>query len=46
LFGSATAKDLIAPTRQKYAGPLVVGEDLLAIEIGDGVQAKAFGTSD
>jgi ribonuclease Z len=46
LFGSATAKDLIAPTRQKYAGPLVVGEDLLAIEIGDGVQAKAFGTRD
>jgi ribonuclease Z len=46
LFGNATARDLIAATRQKYAGPLVVGEDLLRIEIADGVHAKAFGTSD
>jgi ribonuclease Z len=45
LFGTATAKDLIPATRQRYAGPLVVGEDLLAIELGDGVHAKAFGTS-
>ena len=45
LFGNATARDLIAATRQKYAGPLVVGEDLLGIEIADGVHAKAFGTS-
>jgi len=46
LFGNATARDLIPATRQKYAGPLVVGEDLLRIEIADGVHAKAFGTSD
>jgi ribonuclease Z len=45
LFGTATAKELIPATRQKYAGPLIVGEDLLAIEIGDGVHAKAFGTN-
>ena len=46
LFGNATARDLIPATRQKYAGPLVVGEDLLRIEIADGVHAKAFGASD
>ncbi|HEX5606314.1 MAG TPA: MBL fold metallo-hydrolase [Candidatus Binatia bacterium] len=45
LFGHATAKDLIPATRQKYAGPLIVGEDLLAIAIADEVQAKAFGSS-
>jgi ribonuclease Z len=46
LFGNATTRDLIPATRQKYAGPLVVGEDLLRIEIADGVHAKAFGASD
>ena len=45
LFGTATANDLIPATRQKYSGPLIVGEDLLAIEIADGVRAKTFGTS-
>jgi ribonuclease Z len=34
LFGGATAEDLIPATRKHYAGPLVVGEDLLRIDIG------------
>jgi ribonuclease Z len=42
LFGSATPKDLVPMTRKKYAGPLIVGEDLLQIEIGEEVQAKLF----
>ncbi len=42
LFGSATAADLIPATRQKYAGPLLVGVDLLQIDIGQEVQAKPF----
>jgi len=29
-----TAQDLIGPTRKTYAGPLVVGEDLLEIDVG------------
>ena len=43
LFGSATANHLIPATRPYYAGALLVGEDLLEIEIGDGVHAKPFG---
>jgi ribonuclease Z len=42
LFGSATANDLIPATRPYYAGPLLVGEDLMEIEIGAGVHAKPF----
>ena len=42
LFGSATANDLIPATRPYYAGPLLVGEDILQIEIGARVHAKAF----
>ena len=42
LFGSATPADLIPATRRKYAGPLIVGEDLLQIDIADGVRAKPF----
>ena len=44
LFGSATADDLIPAARQHYAGPLIVGEDLLQIEITDRVHAKKFGS--
>src|SRR5262249_62313201 len=40
LFGSATAEDLIPATRNKYSGPLVVGEDLLKIEIAESVEAR------
>jgi ribonuclease Z len=43
LFGSATADDLIPATRRKYDGPLMVGEDLLQIDIGPELQAKPFG---
>ena len=42
LFGRATADDLIPATRVKYSGPLLVGQDLLQIEIGETVQAKPF----
>ena len=34
LFGDATAEDLIPATRSSYDGPLVVGEDLMRLEIG------------
>jgi len=43
LFGSAAPEDLVPATRKKYAGPLIVGEDLLQIEIGEQVRAKPFG---
>ena len=42
LFGSATAEDLIPATRPRYSGPLLVGQDLLQIDIGRVVQAKPF----
>jgi ribonuclease Z len=37
LFGDATSDDLIPATRDTYDGPLVVGEDLMQFDIGDGV---------
>lgn len=42
LFGNARPEDLIPATRQNYDGPLVVGEDLMQIDIGTAVHAKAF----
>lgn len=42
LFGSATPEDLIPATRQKYDGPLVVGVDLLQVDIGTEVRAVPF----
>ena len=42
LFGSATADDLIPATRQKYDGPLMVGVDLLQVDIGAEVRAHRF----
>jgi ribonuclease Z len=42
LFGGATAADLIPATRKNYSGPLVVGEDLLQIDIGDNVETRAW----
>ena len=38
LFGGAKADDLIPATRKNYAGPLLVGEDLMRIEIGERVE--------
>jgi ribonuclease Z len=37
---TATANDLLPPTRKTYAGPLEVGEDLMVIEIGDTVTVR------
>ena len=34
-----TAKDLEGPTRKTYAGPLLVGEDLTVIDVGETVTA-------
>jgi len=42
LFGGAKAEDLIPATRQKYAGPLIVGTDLLQIDIAAGVHTQPF----
>ncbi len=36
----ATAEDLIGPARANYAGPLVVGEDLMVIEIDSAVRVR------
>ena len=42
LFGGATALDLIPATRKKYSGPLIVGEDLLQILIGESIETRRF----
>ena len=42
LFGGATAEDLIPATRRNYSGPLMVGEDLLQIQIGESIQTRRF----
>ncbi|MGH7853033.1 MAG: MBL fold metallo-hydrolase, partial [Candidatus Binatia bacterium] len=42
LFGGARAEDLIPATRKTYEGPLVVGEDLLQIHIGEKVETRPF----
>jgi ribonuclease Z len=44
LFGDITAADLIPPTREKYSGPLEIGEDLMAIEVGESVRVRRFNT--
>jgi ribonuclease Z len=42
LFGAAKAEDLIPATRKNYAGPLLVGEDLMQIEIGEKIEVQQF----
>jgi len=42
LFGGAKPEDLIPATRKNYSGPLMVGEDLMQIEIGEHVEAQYF----
>jgi ribonuclease Z len=37
---TATAEDIIPPTRKTYAGPLELGEDLMVIEVGDKVAVR------
>lgn len=39
----ATAEDIVRETRESYAGPLVVGEDLMSFEIGDSVVVRRWG---
>lgn len=39
----ATAKDAEVPTRTTYSGPLVVGEDLMVILVGESVEVKKAG---
>jgi ribonuclease Z len=43
LFGGARAEELLPATRKTYSGPLLVGEDLMCIEIGEKVEAHRFG---
>ncbi len=43
LFGEARAEDLIPLTRTNYTGPLVVGEDLMQMDIGDDIVTRRFG---
>jgi ribonuclease Z len=45
LFGGAKAEDLIPATRTNYSGPLLVGEDLMSIKIGETVEAHRFGNN-
>jgi ribonuclease Z len=37
-----TLEEVVAETRQTYEGPLVVGEDLMAFEIGDTVSVRPY----
>ncbi len=40
-----TADEVVAATRETYDGPLVVGEDLMAFEIGRTVSVRRFGAT-
>ena len=42
LFGSAKPEDLIPMTRKNYSGPLIVGEDLMCIDINEKVEVQKF----
>jgi ribonuclease Z len=42
LFGDARVEDLIPATRKNYSGPLLVGEDLMRIEIGARPEVSHF----
>lgn len=42
LFGGARAEDLVPATRKNYAGPLVVGEDLMHFDIVQADSAQRF----
>ncbi|MBN2075776.1 MAG: MBL fold metallo-hydrolase [Dehalococcoidales bacterium] len=39
---TATADDIIPPTRKTYSGPLETGEDLMVINIGEDVTVQRF----
>ena len=42
----ASVDDLIAETRQTYAGPLEVGEDLMSFDIGELVRVRRTGSKE
>jgi ribonuclease Z len=41
-FLPPTIDDIVAETRETYDGPLAVGEDLMAFEIGETVSVRRF----
>jgi len=41
-FGDYLPDDLVASTRTNYAGPLEVGEDLMAIDVGENMEVRRF----
>ncbi len=41
-FGDYRVEDLIPATRKNYSGPLEVGEDLMAIDVGENVEVRRF----
>ena len=42
LFAGVPVTELITLTRKTYSGPLEVGEDLMAIEVGEKIQVRRF----
>lgn len=42
LFGGVPVTDLVTLTRKTYSGPLEVGEDLMAIEVGEEIRVHRF----
>lgn len=41
-IAAPTIEDVIAETRETYGGPLVVGEDLIAFDIGEAVSVSRW----
>jgi ribonuclease Z len=41
-YSHRSGGDLVTPTRKTYTGPLLVGEALMTITIGDQVEVKRF----
>ena len=39
---AATLSDLLAETRQTYEGPLEIGEDLMAFDLGDIIRVRRY----
>jgi ribonuclease Z len=44
-FAPPTIDDIVAETRETYDGPLMVGEDLMAFEVGTSVTVRKLGGS-
>jgi ribonuclease Z len=43
LLGGLTTDDLLTRTRETYSGPLEVGEDLMAIDVGEAMDVRRAG---